>query len=183
MNQIAKFVRRYIFGINDKPMLEQLKERGLKIGENCNIQDGCILDPSHCWLIKIGNNVTLAPRVYILAHDASTKKKTGYTKVGVVEIDDNVFIGANSTILLNTRIGKNSIIGANSLISKSIPENCVYGGNPAIFICTIDEYYDKINALMCQRPKYDYSFTSDNISDEMKNKMILELQGGIGFVE
>lgn len=184
MNFIAKFVRKYIFGINDEPMLELLKKQGLVIGNNCSIMGECILDPGLCWLIKIGNNVTLAPRVHILAHDASTKRKTGYTKIGIVEIGDNVFVGANSTILPNVKIGNNSIIGANSLVSKSIPENCVYAGNPARFICTIDDYYNKIDILMKESPKYDSSYTvSDNITDDMKRKMVMELQSGIGFAE
>lgn len=184
MNIIAKFVRKYIFGISDEPMIETLKKRGLVIGENYNIQDQCILDPSHCWLISIGNNVTLAPRVHILAHDASTKRRTGYTKIGIVEIGDNVFIGANSTILPNVKIGNNSIVGANSLVSKSVPANCVYVGNPAKFICSIDDYYSKIDNLIKERPKYDYSYTIDGgINSYMKSKMISELENGIGFVE
>lgn len=43
------------------------------MGDNFHAQEGVIIDPGHCWLIEIGNNVTLAPRVHILAHDASTK--------------------------------------------------------------------------------------------------------------
>jgi maltose O-acetyltransferase len=184
MNIIAKFIRKFIFGINDEPMLQILKRQGLIVGENCSIMGECILDPGHCWLIRIGNNVTLAPRVHILAHDASTKRRTGYTKIGVVEIGDDVFIGANSTILPNVKIGSNSIIGANSLVSKNIPENSVYAGNPAKFICTIDDYFNKIHILMKERPKYDSNYTvSSNITDEMKYKMLSDLQSGIGFVE
>jgi maltose O-acetyltransferase len=184
MNIIGRVVRKYILGIKDQPMIEQLKKQGLVIGENCSIMGECILDPSHCWFIKIGNNVTLAPRVHILAHDASTKRKIGFTKIGLVEIGDDVFVGANSTILPNVRIGSNSIIGANSLVSKSVPENCVYAGNPARFICTIEDYYNKVNSFMYERPKYNNSYTiNGGITEEMKERMRLELQNGIGFVE
>lgn len=69
------------------------------MGKNVHIQEGVILDPGHCWLIDIGDNVTIAPRVHILCHDASTKNGIGYTKIGVVKIENNVFIGANTTIL------------------------------------------------------------------------------------
>ena len=69
---------------------------GLKVRKNFNAQSGCIIDNSHCWLIEIGNNVTLAPRVHILVHDASTKFALGYTK-----IENNIFIGASTTILSN----------------------------------------------------------------------------------
>jgi maltose O-acetyltransferase len=105
---------------------------------------GCIIDDSHCHRIKIGNNVTLAPRVHILAHDASPNKFIGVVKEGDVIIGNNVFIGANSTILCDTIIGDNVIIGANSVVTKDIPSNSVYGGNPAKFICTTEEYLKKV---------------------------------------
>lgn len=70
-----------------------LKKRGLIVGENCDINKSAILDPPHCWHIEIGNNITIAADVYILAHDASTKKHLGYGKIGNVIIEDCVFIG------------------------------------------------------------------------------------------
>ena len=70
-----------------------LIKRGLKVGTNFSMQKECIIDDSHCSLITIGNNVTLAPRVHILAHDSSTKMFLGYTKIGKVTIEDKVFIG------------------------------------------------------------------------------------------
>ena len=105
--------------------LDELIKNGLTVGKNFNMQKGCRLDSSHCWLIEIGNNVTLAPKVHILAHDASTKRELGYTKIGKVKIGNNVFIGANTTILPNVKIGNNVVIGANSLVSKDISDDKV----------------------------------------------------------
>ena len=113
------------------------------MGENLQIMDGCIIDPSHCWHIKIGDNVTLAPRVHILAHDASTKMFLGYTKVANVNIGSNVFIGAGSIILPGVTIGSNSIIGAGSIVTKSIPESSVAAGNPAKIIMSLEVYLNK----------------------------------------
>jgi acetyltransferase-like isoleucine patch superfamily enzyme len=48
-----------------------------------------------------------------------------------VAIENNVFIGAHSTILKGVTIGENSVVGACSLVTKSIPPNEVWGGNPA----------------------------------------------------
>ena len=100
--------------------LDQLKQNGFKYGENFDTQYGVIIDPGHCWLIEIGNNVTLAPRVHILAHDASMKKFLGYTKIAPVKIGNNVFIGAGSIILPGVTIGDNVIVGAGSVVTKDL---------------------------------------------------------------
>jgi len=184
MNIIYMFVRRHFFGIKDISMIEQAQQDGLRLGKNCDIMGECILDPGHCWLISIGDNVTLAPRVHILAHDASTFKELGYTKIGRVTIGNNVFIGANSTILPGVSIGDQVIVGANSLVSKSVESNKVVSGNPAKEICTYDEYMAKQKVLLKSRPCYDGSYTlGGGIDEKKKQQMLTDLGDGIGFVE
>lgn len=56
---------------------------------------------------------------------------------------DNVFIGCNTTILGNVRIGSNVIIGAGSVVTKDIPSNSVVVGNPAKVIGTFEEFLEK----------------------------------------
>ena len=56
-----------------------------------------------------------------------------------VNIGDNVFIGAHTTILKGVTIGNNVIIGACSVITKDIPENEIWAGNPANFIKLNDD--------------------------------------------
>lgn len=74
--------RRIIAKFRGTMDLEKLKKMGLTVGDNVFINFGTVIDESFCWLISIGNNVTLAPNVHVLAHDASTKKALGFTKVG-----------------------------------------------------------------------------------------------------
>ena len=54
-----------------------------------------------------------------------------------VTLEDDVFIGAHSTILKGVTIGKGSIIGAGSVVSKSVPPGQIWGGSPAVFIKSI----------------------------------------------
>lgn len=51
-----------------------------------------------------------------------------------VNIEHDVFIGAGSIILSGVTIGANSIVAAGSVVSKCIPANEIWGGNPAKFI-------------------------------------------------
>lgn len=164
--------------------IKMIKKAGANIGENFQMEKGCNLDMPFAWLIEIGNNVTLASRVYILAHDASTKNQLNYSKVGRVVIGNNVFIGAHSIVLPNTRIGSNVVIGANSVVSKDIPDNSVVAGNPARYICSMDEYVDKNQKKMNSSPIYDVSWTKrGKITNEKKKKMIEELSNGLGYID
>jgi maltose O-acetyltransferase len=161
------------------------RRMGVEIGDNCNFQFDVIIDYSHYWLISIGNNVTLAPRVHILAHDASTKLHLGYTKIAMVRIEDNVFIGAGTIVLPGVKIGKNAIIGAGSIVTKDIPENVVAAGNPARIIYSLEEYVSTERARMIKSPKFDFSYTvSKNVNvykrKEMK-KQLSEIK--VGFLE
>lgn len=162
---------------------EHLKKKGLIVGENFNRQNDCIIDYSHCWLINIGDNVTLAPRVHILAHDASTKMFLGYAKIGKVTIGNNVFVGSSTTILPNVTIGDNVIIGSGSIVNKDIESGWVVAGNPVKKICTIDEYLNKNRKLMETRPMYGEEWTlRGDINDEKKQKMLSDLSQGIGYI-
>lgn len=51
---------------------ETYVKNGMRIGRNFHRLPNCTFDISHCWLISIGDNVTCAPGVRIIAHDASS---------------------------------------------------------------------------------------------------------------
>lgn len=130
-------------------------KKGMKVGKNFNRQTGTRLDPSNCWLIEIGDDVIMGNKVQLIAHDFSIMHHTGYAHFGRISIGDRVFIGANSTILMNVHIGNDVIIGAGSLVNKDIPDGCVAAGVPAKVICTTAEYIEKQNKLMARAPLYE----------------------------
>jgi maltose O-acetyltransferase len=158
------FINALLDKIRGEQDLKKLINRGLKIGKNFKRMGGCIIDPSHCWHIEIGNDVTLAPRVHILAHDTSTKNFLNHTRVAAVVIEDNVFIGAGAIILPGVTIGRNTIIGAGSIVSGKIAPDSVYAGNPARFICKLEDYLNKEKARMHDDNTFDASFTLRNKS-------------------
>lgn len=162
--------------------LDRLVKDGLVIGENFHAQEGVIIDPGHCWLIEIGDNVTLAPRVHILAHDASTKNLIGYTKIGKVKIGSDVFVGAGTIILPGVEIPDHSIIGAGSLVTKSLSCSGVYIGSPVRLVSSYSEYKDKMEKRMKDYPIYDEMYTINMINEKRINEMKLELTGKGGFV-
>ena len=87
--------------------------------------------------IKIGNNVSIAPRVMIIGGNHNFTRTDvptmlqGEGKQGAIIIEYNVWIGAASIILTGVTIGTGSIIGAGSIVTKSIPKYSIVAGNPA----------------------------------------------------
>lgn len=123
------------------------------IGENCNVMSRTV--PLYAKLIKLGNNVRLASHVTFVTHDVThvmlnanptLKGEKFKEKIGCIEIKDNVFVGASSTILYGVQIGSNVIIGAGSLVNKDVPSNSVVGGVPARIISSFDDYIAKRRA-------------------------------------
>ena len=174
---MMRFLKRILYRIRGEYTTEQLISMGMKVGKNFGRLNGVILDPSHCWLIEIGDNVTMAPRVHILCHDASTKHFLNYTKIGRVRIGSNVFIGASTVVLPGVTIGDNVIIGANSTVTHDIPDGMVAAGSPARILCSTQVYLGKERARMEHAPCYGEEYTlRKNISMEKKQQMLRELE-------
>ena len=177
-----KILRRLLIKIGfiheDYASIENLRKRGVKIGENVDILD-CLIDWNFGFLCSIGNNVTLTG-VRILTHDASTKKFLGYSKIGIVEIGNNVFVGKGSIILPNVRIGNNVIVGAGTVVAKDVPDNVVIAGNPWKVICTFEDYLTRHKNNMKNRPVYDLYW--DKLTEDEKKIIIEGLNNGIGYI-
>lgn len=117
------------------------------VGKNFFFQPRFI--PSDPKLIKFHNNDIVTSNVTFVNHDifhlglSKLGKGDFCYHTGCIEVMDNVFIGCNSTILGNVKIGPNAIIAAGSVVTKDVPENSVVAGVPAKVIGTFDDYINK----------------------------------------
>lgn len=128
---IKRIFKSFIRKLRGESDIYRLINKGMKVGEKFWCGDGCAIDTSFCYLIEIGNNVTLSNRVQIITHDSSLWDFVHRTKLGLVQIDDFAFVGARTLIMPGVHIGEGAIIAAGSLITKDIPSGEVWGGYPA----------------------------------------------------
>jgi len=92
---------------------------GVKIGKNCLISSNCGISSYNHISDSINRPINI-------------KQDKKYSKP--VLIGDNVWIGMNACILPGVEIGDNAIIGSGSVVTKKVPSNEVWVGNPARFV-------------------------------------------------
>ena len=95
------------------------------IGDNCKIEAYAFI-PSG---VKIGNRVFIGPHVCFI--NDKWPKATGEWKICETIVEDDVSIGANSTILAGVTIGRGAMIGAGSVVTRDVPANAVIYGEKA----------------------------------------------------
>lgn len=187
MGMIKAILRPIVYGlgIRKKPPVltkeEQWKARGVTFGKNFNAYDSAI---DYCFghLVTIGDNVTISGTT-ILAHDASTKKVLGYSKVAPVKIGNDVFIGYGSIVLPGVSIGNKVIVGAGTVVSKDIPDNVVVvrgGGTEYRVLSTYDGYIEKQRQRMKELPVSDIRCT-ERTEEEWKEWKEKLNEFGSGF--
>jgi acetyltransferase-like isoleucine patch superfamily enzyme len=117
-----------------------------EIGKDCNINAHCFIEND----VKVGNNVTVKCGVYLwdgisiednvqigpnvtFINDKYPRAKQSF-KLQRTLIKKSASIGGGATILGGVIIGENSMIGAGSVVTKDVPPNEVWIGNPARFL-------------------------------------------------
>lgn len=131
---------------------------GAVIGANCNINDHTFIEND----VVIGDNVTVKSGVYIwdgvrikdnvfigpnvtFTNDMRPRSKQYPSAFLGTILEEWASVGANSTIIAGVTIGRYAMIGAGSVVTKNIPNNTLWYGNPASFkgyICNCGEKLD-----------------------------------------
>ena len=126
-------------------MEEKARMAGVTIGTH-NMVTSAFWKPSEPYLIEIGSHCQITDGVKIYTHGGAGAVRyinPRFDVFGKVVLGDYVYVGSNSISVPGVRIGSHVLIAAGSVVTKSIPDNVVIGGNPAKFICTIEEFFQK----------------------------------------
>lgn len=127
-------------GRNVKSFIKVDKNARLIIGNNVGISS-CVLRCANS--IVLEDNIRIGAMTIITDTDAHSLnpefRKNWNTdalnaKTKPIYIKENAFIGTSCIICKGVTIGKNSVIGAGSVVTRSIPDNEIWAGNPARFI-------------------------------------------------
>ncbi|CAL2076370.1 DapH/DapD/GlmU-related protein [Tenacibaculum sp. 190524A02b] len=101
--------------------------------------------------IILGSNIEFGPGVSIISANHDVSNLRNHVKGKPITIGNNVWIGANVTVLPEITIGDNVIIGANSLVNKDIPSNAIAVGNPCKVIKTKSPYKEDLSKIKFNR--------------------------------
>ena len=108
--------------------------RNVTIGDECRIQ-GCVYIADECVLGKavfIGPNATLLNDRF----PPSGNKELWQP----IMVGDNAVIGGGATVVPGCDIGENAVLGAGSVLTKSLPNDEVWAGNPAKYLMSRQDY-------------------------------------------
>ena len=118
---------------------------GVKVGKSCSF--GKVSFGTEPYLIEIGDHVQLTSDISFFTHGAAwvfRERHPEFDFFGKIKVKNNVYIGNNVLILPGVTIESNCIIAAGSVVTKSVPEGKIVGGNPAKIIGEVEAFYDRI---------------------------------------
>tara|TARA_R110002050_G_scaffold300443_1_gene469815 strand:- start:1459 stop:1974 length:516 start_codon:yes stop_codon:yes gene_type:complete len=140
---------------------------GVSIGEKCSIATKYF--GSEPYLVKIGNHVQITNGVKFFTHGGGwvfRKDIPDFDTFGKIEIKDNVYIGNNVLIMPGVTINSNVIIAAGSVVTRSIPEGKIIGGNPAKEIGEVSNLRERLLPINTKTKGLNY---------ENKKRILLKL--------
>lgn len=132
----------YLWLVNMISPIRYARLIGVRLGDDCLIYRS-IEWPSEPYLVTIGSHVQITRGVAIHTHGGGNVVRClipDFDVFGKVEIKDWAYIGAHAQIMPGVTIGKGAMVAAGSIVTKSVPDGMVVGGNPARVLCTVEEY-------------------------------------------
>lgn len=142
--KLSKFINLYGCAIGDNTKIGAFVEiqKNARIGNNCKIS-------SHTFICEgvdieddvfVGHGVTFINDTFPRATNPGGALQTEEDwRVERTLVKKGASIGSGATILSNVTIGEKAIIGAGSVVTKDVPPNTVFAGNPARFLREVPE--------------------------------------------
>ena len=160
-NKIVRFLKRLFWSLEKRARYD-----GVIVGEKNRIES-YFWSSAEPYLITIGSHCVLTENTKIYTHGGARVARGKYPNFdvfGKVVLGDRVYVGSGAQIMPGVTIGNNVLIAAGSVVTKSIPSNVVVAGNPARYICSLDEYIEK---------NLPYNIDSKSLSHKDKKKLLL----------
>ena len=128
---------------------------------------------SHFWstepyLIRIGSNCAITEGCKLFTHGGGRicrRFAPTFDAFGKVVLGDYVYLGTNTLVMPGVTIGNNVLVAAGSVVTKSVPDNVVVAGNPAKYICSVQDFYEH---------NKDYNVGTKGLSYVEKKKVLLQ---------
>ena len=142
--KLSKFINMYGCEVGDETKIGAFVEiqKNASVGRRCKISSHTFV----CEGVEIQDNVFIGHSVTFI-NDSYPRSTTNEGelqteadwKVEKTVVRKGASIGSGSTILSNVTIGENAIVGAGSVVTKDVPANAIFAGNPAKFLRFITE--------------------------------------------
>lgn len=141
----------------------------LEVGDGTTVgYDYFFYSPLNSYL-TIGKDCMLSHRVGLYAQDGHAifdlKSMKRINNHNGTSIHDHVWVGYNATILKNVTVGTGAIIGADAHVNKSVPNNCVVSGNPAVVIKKDVAWTRKNGTEQLDMLDVQYKKNTENVGD------------------
>jgi len=138
--RITKFLKRLFWSLE-----KRARHDGVIMGEHNRIES-YFWSSAEPYLITIGSHCALTENTKIYTHGGARVARGKYPNFdvfGKVVLGDRVYVGSGAQIMPGVTIGDNVLIAAGSVVTKSIPSNVVVAGNPAKYVCSLNEFIEK----------------------------------------
>ena len=144
LKQIKMYLLRPAFGKYGKhfkpnPDNDYTYPRNIEVGDDVSLGGYSVYLCAKSKII-MGDKVMVGPGVFMIAGNHNTSP-VGRFMVDVLDkrpeddqdivFEDDIWVGANVTVLKGVHVGRGSIIAAGALVNKDVPPYTIVGGLPA----------------------------------------------------
>jgi len=130
---------------------------GVTVGEGCRIISCSVRSEYH--LLSFGDRVTVSSEVVFITHDGTgwlfRDERGRRYRTAPIAVGSDVFIGSGTIVMPGVRIGDRCIVAAGSVVTKSVPDGSIVGGNPARIIGDFDTMRERALATWSTRRSVD----------------------------